>query len=196
MRLRLFTSLITATTILTSVLPAYAEPGPWISRDVLATDHQAYCNDIIGQDIQRNQGSYAQNDIGSWSNSSNRSQMASRNSTKKKGGGGGIGFGPIQLGGSGQSSRSEASRSAEESRRSSNSSWDRSSQYSYDRSTVTSVAVGKDCDGFNRSAAQVETTLINAETNRMAIEAKERVRLQEIETNAQTEMFNTLMQDW
>ena len=88
MRLNLFTSLIAATTIFTSVLPASAEPyKSWINESVLATDQRAYCDDIVAQNVKNNSGSINQNNSGSIGVSSSYSNQQSYNRSSEKSGG-------------------------------------------------------------------------------------------------------------
>ncbi len=140
--------------------------------------------------------SVSQNDIGSQSSSNSNSRMQSSNSTTNKGGKGRLKLGRFSIGGGRQRSQNHAQRTANQSNSSFNSSQDKSFQFSYDRTTTTSSTVGKNCDAFVQGAAHIEAASINAETNRKAIEAKERVRLEEIETQAQMAIFEKNMQGW
>ncbi|NET45925.1 hypothetical protein [Okeania sp. SIO2B3] len=197
MRIKLFfTYLLTSTTVFTSILPAYAQPNTWIDRGTLSRDHRAYCSDIVAQDVQNDVVSFSQNDIGSQSSSNSRSRMQSSNRTTNKGGKGRLKLGRFSIGGGRQRSQNHARRTANQSNSSSNSSQDHSFQYSHDRTITTSSTAGKNCDAFVQGAAHIEATSINAETNRKAIEAKERVRLEEIEAQKQMAIFEHHMQGW
>ncbi|NEN88752.1 MAG: hypothetical protein F6K48_07405 [Okeania sp. SIO3H1] len=191
-----FTYLLTSTTVFTSILPAYAEPNTWIDRGILSRDHRAYCSDIVAQNVQTDVMSFSQNDIGSQSSSNSNSRMQSYNRTSNKGGKGRFKLGPLSMGGGRQRSQNYARRTANQSNSSFNRSQDQSFQYSHDRTITTSSTAGKNCDAFVQGAAHIEAASINAETNRKAIEAKERVRLEEIETQAQMAIFEHYMQGW
>lgn len=197
MRLNLLTSSIAVITIFTSVLPASAEPyKSWIDSNVLTTDHRAYCDDIVAQNIQNKVGSYNQNNSGSISNSRRYSNQQAYNRSSEKSGGGGFSFAGFGINGKGGSKKSEARRASNNSRSSHNNSWNRDLGTTYDRTTVTSVTAGKNCSTLVHSAAQRDINYEQQKTNRMAIEAKERVRREEIEKTSQTNMFNNLMQGW
>ena len=197
MRLNLFTSLIAATTIFTSVLPASAEPyKSWINESVLATDHRAYCDDIVAQNVKNNSGSINQNNSGSIGVSSSYSNQQSYNRSSEKSGGGGFSFAGFGINGKGGSKNSTARTASNNSKNNRNSSWNRNSRITYDRSTVTSETVGENCSTFVHSAAQRDINYEQQKTNRMAIDAKKEVRLEEIEKKSQSSTFNNLMQGW
>ena len=197
MRLNLVTSLIAATTILTSALPASAQSSEsWINTDVLSTDHRAYCDDMVGQNIQSDVGSNSYGSSGSTSSSSQHSHNRNSNRSNQSNRGGGVRVGRIGINRQRSSKNSQANSSSLRNSTNRERTWDRSSENSYDRTTVENVVAGKNCSTFVESAAQVDINREQQETNRMAIDAKERVRTQEIERNTQNNMFNNLMQGW
>jgi len=178
MNLKLFSTMFTSIVLSSSILPALAgeyQFRTWVNQDVLATDHKAYCDDVIGQQVRNNTGSINQNDIGSQGYASNRSSMQEYSNSKQSGTQAGVGLGPIGFKFGQQSSNSNSGRTANTSANQSNNSWDRSSQRTFDRSTVTSESVGKNCSAFVQSGAMVEATQINAETDRMGMRTQERM---------------------
>lgn len=181
MNLKLFSTMFTSIVLSSSMLPALAgEFQPWINRSVLATDHKAYCNDIIGQQIRNNTGSVSQNDIGSQGYARNSSSMQERNNSRQSGTQAGVGLGPIGFKFGQQSSNNNSRRTANSWAMQANSSWDKSSQRTFDHSTVTSESVGKDCSAFVQAGSMVEMTQINAETDRMGIRAQQQMGIFEM----------------
>jgi hypothetical protein len=166
--------LLPVLTFLSSSLPAHADEfQPWINRSVLATDHQAYCNDVIGQQVQNDNGMYRQNDIGAQAFASSRQQQQQNSTNSQVGGGGGIGLGPIKLNGNGHSNNASSNRTAFSSSSQFNQNWDNSYQVASNHDSIRSESVGKNCSDFVKSGAFVEATQINAETQRMGIQSQE-----------------------
>lgn len=174
MRLKLLPTLVTTVALLSPVLPARADNfQPWINQSVLATDHRAYCSDLVGQQVQNDIGTQGQNDIGSLRTSSGQSQQQDESHSSNMGGGINI----LGVGGKVQSSNSSSSRVAGSSNNQFGQSWNNSSQGSWDRSTVTSTTVGQNCDAFVQAGALVEAAHMNAETQRMGIQTQERMSI-------------------
>ena len=213
-------ALVAIATILTTAVPVYANPNDsyesWINSEVMMTDHRAYCSDIIAQDTTVNKGSQTHNDIGSSkqdnngsrSNSSSSSYSSADSQSKES-------STNISLGGKGILSRlsgsygktSKQSSSSKDSGSSKNSSahtwdkdrassWDRSRTSTWENTTVTSKVAGQNCDVLLQTAAERDINHDQQLTNRMAIEAKERVKMEEMKTQSQMSLFESLMQGW
>jgi hypothetical protein len=184
MNRKLVSSLIAATTLFTSVLPAFAgEQQSWINGDTLAKDPRALCSDVgLGSNTQNNNGS---------SSSSNRSASAknnsasgasasaqSSNSTHSAGGGGGVSFLGIGVSGSGSSkgsngsAASNSSRYAQASAASQSSASSRANAFNRDSSTVVT---GKNCDAFVGAAAARDIAHEDNVTARYGIDAQVKI---------------------
>jgi len=184
--------LIRTLTVLALLAPAAPARADWIDPNVLATDHRAYCSDIVATNTQADSGSATANDIGASDRRSDRySQRQSSSSESTSVGGSFLG-----IGGNVGRNESESSRDTDRSSDRKSDTWDRSTHRTWDRSTTTAVTAGQNCDVFVQSAAQVEIAETQAETNQMAIEAKERTQVLQIETQAQQSMFESIMQGW
>lgn len=184
MNRKLVSSIIAATTLFTSVLPAFAgEQQSWINGDTLAKDPRALCSDVgLGSNTQNNNGS---------SSSSNRTASAknnsasgasssaqSNNSTHSAGGGGGFSFLGIGASGSGESKGSNSSASnnsnryAQASASSQSSASSRASAFNRDSSTVVT---GKNCDAFVGAAAARDIAHDDNITARYGIDAQVKI---------------------
>jgi hypothetical protein len=194
MKFKAFSSLIAASTILVSVLPANANPShqSWIDSDTLATDHRAYCDDIVAADTHVNKSSYYQNDIGEYGyGSSYHNQQANSRESNTKAGGSYMGIGANV--GHGSKSSSESSQQGNTSI---NNNWNNSYGGTSDTTQIINEKKGSNCAAFVDAAARRDMNNEQQVTNRMAIEAKERVQTKGIESQSQTDLFNTLMQGW
>lgn len=189
MKFKVFSSLIAASTILCSVLPANADPY----MNVLSSRENNFrCSDIVKADDLSSQGSFAQNNSGSSSYSSAySSQYNHSNSRNSKLGGGFNGWGANFSNGYSSSRKSANSR-----QNSSDSSFNRDFQGAFQQNHIIHSAKGKNCDAADVAEGRIQEALVNASVNSKLIESKERVRTREIESNAQTNLFNTLMQGW
>lgn len=167
MKIKFTHSLITAIAIVTSTAPAYANPTEWINPEVLRENPQAYCNDVIGQNVQNDVDSYDQNDIQSGSSSSSQSHNEYHSRTRKRGGNGGFGFGGFNIKAGGKGSRSSVDKINRSSSNSSESFRDKSYKEFRDRSSVTSVAVGKNCSSFVEGAAAIQINETNSRIERL-----------------------------
>ena len=172
MRLNLVTSLIAAATILTSALPASAQSESWVNSDVLSTDHRAYCDDMVGQNIENDIGSHKDSSSGSRSSSSNSSRQRNSNRSNQSNRGGGVRVGRIGINRQRSSKNSQANSSSLRNSTNRERTWDTSSENSYDRTTVESVAVGKNCSTFIDAAAKRDINREQQETTRMGIDEK------------------------
>jgi hypothetical protein len=167
--------LLSTTTALLTIAsfgtPAFA--NEWIQQSVLAKDHKAYCNDVIGQQARNNTGTSNQNMIGSQSGSNNHSSSQEYQRNKQLGMQGGGGIGPVNFKLGFQSNSSNSGRTTIASANQFSKSWDNSSQHSFDRSTITSESVGKDCSTFVQGASMVEVAKIKADTERAGFQTQQ-----------------------
>ena len=152
-----------ATTLLTSSLPAYANPNTsWINSNTLATDHRAYCDDIVAQNVTSREESRRQNDNGSQRQSSDDQQSSRdfRSDTTQ------IGGSFMRIGGnySRNSTREQEENSRD--RDNSRSQFNRDSQHSSSHNTVTSITAGQNCSTFVESAANRDIAITNANAQR------------------------------
>lgn len=184
MNRKLVSSLIAATTLFTSVLPAFAgEQQSWINGDTLAKDPRALCSDVgLGSNTQNNNGSSsASNRTASAKNNSASgasSSSQSNNSTHSAGGGGGFSFLGIGASGSGESkgsnssSASNSNRYAQASATSQSSATSRTNAFNRDSSTVVT---GKNCDAFVGAAAARDIAHDDNITARYGIDAQVKI---------------------
>ena len=184
MNRKLVSSLIAATTLFTSVLPAFAgEQQSWINGDTLAKDPRALCSDVgLGSNTQNNNGSSsASSRTASAKNNSASGASAnaqSSNSTHSAGGGGGFSFLGIGASGSGESKGSNSSASsnsnryAQASASSQSSASSRANAFNRDSSTVVT---GKNCDAFVGAAAARDIAHDDNQTARYGIDAQVKI---------------------
>jgi hypothetical protein len=199
MNRKLVSSLITATTLFTSVLPAFAgEQQSWISGDTLAQDPKALCSDVgLGSNIQNNNSSSssssrtasARNSSASGASSSFQSSTSSHND----GGGGNVSvLGLFSVGGNGGSqgsnsgSASNSSRYAQASASSQSGAFSQSNAFNRDSSTVVT---GKNCDAFVGAAAARDIAHDNNLTTRYGVDAQ--VRINESNNQTAVQLFNS-----
>ncbi|XGV98521.1 MAG: hypothetical protein ACAF41_06205 [Leptolyngbya sp. BL-A-14] len=185
MNRKLVSSIIAATTLFTSVLPAFAgEQQSWINGDTLAKDPRALCSDVgLGSNTQNNNGSSssssrtasAKNNSASGASSSSQSN----NSTHNDGGGGSVSvLGLFSVGGNGgskgsnSSSASNSSRYAQASASSQSSASSRANAFNRDSSTVVT---GKNCDAFVGAAAARDIAHDDNITARYGIDAQVKI---------------------
>ncbi|WP_219904548.1 hypothetical protein [Stenomitos frigidus] len=184
MNRKLVSSLIAATTLFTSVLPAFAgEQQSWINGDTLAKDPRALCSDVgLGSNTQNNNGSSSSSTRNAAANSNSASGASSNsqssNSTHSAGGGGGFSFLGIGASGSGSSkgsnssSASNSNRYAQASASSQSSASSRANAFNRDSSTVVT---GKNCDAFVGAAAARDIAHDDNVTARYGIDAQVKI---------------------
>ena len=213
-------ALLAVATVLTIVMPAYANHNDgyksWINSEVMLTDHRAYCSDIIAQDTRVNKGSQRrvnkgtnrQDNNGSTSTSNSYSQSSANSQSKKSSTNISAGHKGIlsRLGRniSRSSNNSSSNRNSSTAQNSSERTWDKDRESTWDntrtstweKTSVISKVAGKNCDVLLETAAQRDINHDQQLTNRMAIEAKERVRMEEMKTQSQMSLFDKLMQGW
>lgn len=193
MRFQLFTGVMAATVIVTSVLPAHANPtDSWINRSALARDARALCDDIVAQNVYNNIEDNTQNNVGSRNSSNNRSSQQANSNQNQKGGKGSLGFGPFSIGGGGQNNSSTTNQTASTSSSTSGGTWDRTSHVYTDGTTVINQTVGKNCKAFVDAASLVDATRIQSDTQRHAIDTNANTQRHAIDTSARTNLLNVI----
>ncbi|AFY55439.1 hypothetical protein Riv7116_2958 [Rivularia sp. PCC 7116] len=183
MRLKLMTSLIAATTIFISVSPASAQSKPWISHDVLAENHRAYCDDIVAQNTRVDKKTIITNNNGSTSSYYKYStQQAHKNSTKTKGS---AGFNYLKIGGNigGSQQKIRTGNSSKNTINKQDNTWNRDSHIDIDNTTITSETAGQNCGVFVQTAGQIEMNNEIQKTKRMQIEAGKQMHIFQQITN-------------
>lgn len=189
MKFKAFSSLIAASTILVSVLPAKAQYFPTWDQVSSGSNNNSHCSDVgLGNDVQKNTG-FSQGGSKSSSSSLNQGYNSSQSSSSRNGSGGGglslpIKGVPISLSGQQRKSSQNSNKSNSGFRREYNNTFESNTNTGYDRGSST-VVKGKNCDGFYDAAAQVQSTQIISD-----------VEEKRIESNSQTDLFKTLMQGW
>ncbi|HBB33081.1 MAG TPA: hypothetical protein DDZ80_04380 [Cyanobacteria bacterium UBA8803] len=233
MSIKLSASIFAIIATFSSIAPVFANPlakyDSLLNGNNLAANPQALCTDILGNQVENNKGTFSQNNTGAESNSNKESYSESHDSSKEKSGGGGLSIFGIGGSGNGKSSNTTSDKVGSNTESSTNSNWDRNLQEEYDRSTISNIAVGKNCDAFVNAlnqrdqalfsaTAQIEIANVNANsevqiaginadanksinleqqiTNRMAVQSKEKVQLQELDTKAELAILQFLMQGW
>jgi hypothetical protein len=143
-----------------------------INQLAVKDNPQAYCNDIIAKNEQKDIGSSGNtsqnasqyNDTGSNSSRSNLNTNYSASSSKESSGGGGVSFMGIGANGQGGSKEASSSKSGYASDQQQANTWDKTSRTSdansssqtWDRSQTVNVALGKDCSALMQAHAQIE----------------------------------------
>lgn len=233
MRINLSASIFAIIASLTSITPVFANElakyDSLLNGNNLAANPQALCTDIIGQQVENDKGKSQHNDTGKDQTSGKTSYAESHDESWKNGGGGGFSVLGIGANGQGENGGTESDKVAENTENTANLEWDRTATEEHDRSTISNIAVGKDCSALVAATSQRDQALfngitqteiatvkanseakiaeINAEANkainlekelttRAAVEAKEKVQLQGIETQAQVSIVNLLLEDW
>ncbi|HBE17662.1 MAG TPA: hypothetical protein DEG17_00220 [Cyanobacteria bacterium UBA11149] len=233
MRINLSASILAIIASLTSITPVFANPlgqlNSLLNGNNLAANPQSLCTDIIGQQVVNDKGKTQENDTGKDQTSGKTSYAESHDESWKNAGGGGFSVIGIGANGQGEKGGSKSDKVAENTENTANSEWDRTIEEEHDRSTISNIAVGKDCSAlvtatgqrdqalFNaisqteiatvNAKSEVDIAAINAEANkainlekelttRAAVNAKAKVQLQDIETQAQVSIVNLLLEDW
>ncbi|NEQ11063.1 MAG: hypothetical protein F6K37_35700 [Moorea sp. SIO4E2] len=194
MRFGLFSSLITATIIITSVIPAYAEPySSWINHDALADNPRTYCNDIVAANRQNN--IVSTESTSSLSHQFNREYSQESNSfyNRAAGGGGGVSIFGIRGNANGKKETNRRNSQATNQVQSGRNHQQYGQRYHHDRSSVTNVVAGLNCEAFVKGAAYIEATQINADVQHHAIDAKESMNRLELEHQRKNYYFDILM---
>ncbi|EAZ88719.1 hypothetical protein [Crocosphaera chwakensis] len=213
MRFKLLSALIATTTLFGAITPVQAQyfssagaeyfpKSDQFQRDTLCTDIALRTDAISdkGRIAINNQDSMSQSN----SNSESHSNISSRN--QELSGSGSYAWGLLDgKGGGKNSSHNENHDTA-----SSSSDYEKSGaqglEIEHDRQ-VSNAKLGHDCSAYLDAAQKVQSTQIhtagqvqmnydNTMTNREAIKSKEKVRIEEINSNSQMQIFNNLMQGW
>jgi len=215
MRSKIAYTLVITTTLLASALPARANPSDsWIQTSVLATDHRAYCDDIVAQNVTSTESHHRQNNSGSQRQSSANSN-SSRNSRSRSRQIGGRFLG---IGGNIRNQSTSDSRQNSRSQNESESRFDRGFERSNSSNIVTSVTAGQNCSTFVESAAQRDISITNAnaqrdiattnanaevtinrdqqETMRLGIEVQRELGLEEIQSRQQMFMMDRFLPNY
>jgi hypothetical protein len=154
---------------LDTLLGTYQAP---INQLAVKDNPQAYCNDIIAKNEQKDIGSSGNtshnasqyNNTGSNSSHSNLNTNNSASSSKESSGGGGVSLMGIGANGQGGSKEASSSKSGYASAQQQANTWDKTSRTSnansssqtWDRSQTVNVALGKDCSALMQAYAQIE----------------------------------------
>lgn len=156
-------SSIAAVTLLHPLLPAYAEPYQSLfNRQALKDNPLLYCSDTAGQQAQNNKLEERQNNIHGQSSANAQSHQESDSANTS--GSLSVGVMGKTFGGSVSHGHSRSESNAASNSQSSNE--DTGSQHAYDRGTIKTEIIGKDCNAFNQAAAQRDIARMNYELMR------------------------------
>lgn len=170
MRFNLFSSTLAVVTIVSTALPAFANPTGWIDADTVRDNPQAFCSDVTGTQTNKTEHNMEQNNNGSYKYDRNQSAEQKKKSGSSTGGSGG--FLGIKASAK-HGSNSESSQSSQD-QQALDTAWNRDYSHNIDQEITRQTSIGKNCDAFVHAAAQVqiedtrmrgsvETTRVNAE---------------------------------
>ena len=159
---RILSSIATAT-LLFPLLPAHAEQYQSLfNQQALDNNPLLYCSDTPGQQAQNDKLEERQNNI--FGQSDANSQAHQNANSVNTSGGLNVGIGVYKVGLS--ASHGQSSSESNASSNSESSHEDTSYQHGYDRGTVRTEIIGKNCNAFNQAAAQRDMAHMNYELQR------------------------------